>query len=663
MSKEPDWTAVPANTPAPIRKLLRRCLEKDRKQRLDSAADARLEIQDALAPPAADAVVPSVAPPIVKRRGMAVAIAVGVATMVLAAGIAGWMFKPAAPVTVTRFPFTLPEGQAFTNLGRNPLSLSPDGTRLVYVANFRLYLRSLADLEARPIAGTENAANVTSPVFSPDGQSLAFWVGDNTLKTIAVSGGTAVTLCPADNPYGLSWGPGGIVFGQGSKGILRVSKDRGQSEPIAAVKSTELAQAPQVLPDGETLLFTIASGTAADRWDKAQIVTQSLRTGARTIVLTGGADARYVPSGHVVYAVSGVLFAVPFDAKRRTVTGGPVPVVEGVRRGAASGAAHFSVSNTGSLVYVPGPVGSSRMDLAFVDRKGTLEPLKLPPGPYEHPRVSPDGKRIAFGSDEGKDANVYIYELSGAIAMRPLTFGGRNKFPIWSGDGARVTFQSDREGDQGIFWQPADGTGPPERLTKPEPDASHVPESWSPNGEWLLFSETKGVKVRLMLFSLKDRTAAPFGGVEATTFTGATFSPDGRWVAYSGRDIIGRLSAVFVRPFPPTGAKYQVTKDIDAYHSAWAPDGKELSYVGSGGQFATISVTTQPSFTVSTPTPMSLSVSTGTPVLPRNYDITHDGKRFIGVIAAGATQGGSSAAQIQVVLNWTEELKRLMPTR
>ena len=252
--------------------------------------------------------------------------------------------------------------------------------------------------------------------------------------------------------------------------------------------------------------------------------------------------------------------------------------------------------------------------------------------------------------------------MSGASAMRRLTFGGRNKFPIWSGDGARVAFQSDREGDQGIFWQPADGTGTPERLTKPAQGASHLPESWSPNGEWLLFSETKGARVALMLFSLKDRKAASFGGVEATTFTSAAFSPDGRWVAYSGRGIIGEGSAVFVQPFPPTGAKYQVSKDTDGHHAAWTPDGKELSYIPGSGQFATINVTTQPSFTFSTPTPMpppGYPVSTG---VPRNYDITRDGKRFIGVLAAGATQGGSSAFQIQVVLNWFEELKARVPT-
>src|SRR6266566_1544932 len=294
--------------------------------------------------------------------------------------------------------------------------------------------------------------------------------------------------------------------------------------------------APQVLPGGEWLLFTLATAATADGWNRAQIVVQSLKSSERKTLVSGGSDGRYLPTGHLVYALGGVLFAVPFDLPRLVVTGGPVPIVEGVKRSSgSSGTAHFSVSSTGSLVFVPGPasMSSALSDLALVDRNGAVQPLKLPPGPYEYPRLSPDGKRIAVGSDDGKEAIVWIYDLSGVTSMRRLTLGSRNRLPVWSADGERVAFQSDREGDLGLFWQRADGTTTAERLTKPDKDTAHVPESWSPDGKTLLFSVAKGSRYAVAALSLTDKKETPFGGVQSAFPPAATFSPDGRWVAYS----------------------------------------------------------------------------------------------------------------------------------
>ena len=211
------------------------------------------------------------------------------------------------------------------------------------------------------------------------------------------------------------------------------------------------------------------------------------------------------------------------------------PIVKGVSRSTTgtSGVAHFSVSSTGSLVFVPGPASTSsaQLDLALIDRNGPPQPLKLPPGPYEYPRLSPDGKRIAFGSDDGKEAVVWIYDLSGVTSMRRLTLGGRNRLPVWSADGERVAFQSDREGDLGLFWQRADGTTTAERLTKPDKDTAHVPESWSPDGKTLLFSVAKGSSYAVAALSLPDKKVTPVGGIQSAFPPAATFSPDGRWVA------------------------------------------------------------------------------------------------------------------------------------
>ena len=269
----------------------------------------------------------------------------------------------------------------------------------------------------------------------------------------------------------MSWTGDDILWGQPNTGIMRVSASGGKPEVVATVKTDEQAHGPQLLPDGQTVLFTLATGAGAERWDKANIVVQSLKSGERKTVIEGGSDARYVQTGHLVYALGGALFAIPFDPRRLQISGTPVPVVEGVRRAiATTGTAQFSVAANGSLIYVPGPISttSGLLELAVVDRKGMVDVLKLPPGTYDHPRASPDGKRIAFATDDGKDAAIWTYDLSGATSMRRLRFGGRNRFPIWSADGAQIAFQSDRDGDLGIFWQPADGAGTAERLTKAE---------------------------------------------------------------------------------------------------------------------------------------------------------------------------------------------------
>jgi Tol biopolymer transport system component len=362
-----------------------------------------------------------------------------------------------------------------------------------------------------------------------------------------------------------------------------------------------------------------------------------------------------------------------------TPSGGAVPIVEGVRRAAAAannGSAQFGISDTGSLVYIPGPVSTARdqTSVGLFDRKGGSDLLKIQPGAYQLPRMSPDGKRIAFGSDDGREASIWIYELSGTSSMRRLTFEGQghNRFPVWSADSQRVAFQSDREGDLGIFWQRADGNGTTERLTKADEGVSHIPESWAPDGERFLYNAGKGgATTSLWVFSLKDRKAARFDAVESSattsgrTLTAAVFSPDGRWVAYGFQEGQRVSSAVYVQPFPPTGAKYQISKNADAgHHPMWSPDGAELLFNPGQGSLNAVRITTQPSFTVGEAMPVPHPFMSATPNFERPYDISRDGQHFLGLIDAAQTQSGAPAAQqIQVVLNWFEELKARVPTK
>jgi eukaryotic-like serine/threonine-protein kinase len=393
---------------------------------------------------------------------------------------------------------------------------------------------------------------------------------------------------------------------------------------------------------------------------------QSLTTGERTIVHDGGGFGRYAPTGHLLYAIGGTLFAEPFDLKRRKVTGPAVSVVEGVRRpnlvSAAPGSVYYSVSDSGTLMYIPGPLlssGSRQSAVAFFDRStGVVEPLKIRPALYQFPRVSPDGKRVAVATDDGKAADVWIYELSGEVSLRQLTLGGRNRFPVWSGDGHFVAFQSDREGDSGIWWQRADGSLAVERLTIADQGTAHIPESWSPDGRVLLFAEAKGANYTIWTLSFPGRKKARFGDIESPRPPSATFSSDGRWVAYASSDA-SAVPTVFVQPFPATGVKIPIARN--AFHPLWSPDGASLYYRLIGTRSEVVTVKKTPAFSFGTPRAASIEVLRSTGNTPRQFDITPDGKRLIGIVSAGRLEAGE-VSQIHVVLNWFEELKRLVPS-
>ncbi|AMY09517.1 Serine/threonine-protein kinase PrkC [Luteitalea pratensis] len=663
-----DGAALPPATPAAVRRLIARCLEPDARRRLRDIGEARIVLEDPLATSSDEARLTT--GPATRmhpwRRVIAVAIAAAAFT---AAALAGWYLKPSPVLAVTRFAITLPEARDELSVrgpSRASIALSRDGAQLVYASNERLYLRAMSESVAQPIRGSESHQAVLAPAFSPDGRFVVFWaLSDRTLKRIAIAGGAAETICAAENPVGVEWTSDHILFGQLGKGIMRVAPDGGAPTLIAATTDGEQADSPQLLPGGRHVLFTLATGTARDRWDHARIVAQSLATGQRKTLVIGGSAGRYVATGHLVYAVGGTLFARAFDAARLEMKGTAIPVVVGVGRsvGGATGVAQFSVSEEGTLAYVVGPASPtySAGHLALVDRQGQVDYLNLPPGLYESPRASPDGSRIAFGTDDGKEAIVWTFELAGGRAMQRLTSGGSNRFPIWTSDSKRIVFQSDRDGDRALFWQRADGAAAAERLTTPDKGEAHVPESWSPNSDVLLFSVASNAGFAVRILSLGRKTVTSYGAVQSVDPPGAVFSPDGRWVAYTSSAKRGKTT-VHVQPFPATGAKFTLTaRGFDTPHAVtWSADGKELFYDPRPGGFESVSVTTNPSFAFGDPVTTSRSFLSSPPEARRRYDVTPSGQ-FLVVTSTGLPgSGGPPTPQVQVVLNWFQELRQRM---
>jgi Tol biopolymer transport system component len=590
VKSEPDWTALPAKIPSSIRTLLRRCLRKDKRQRISDATDVRIEIEDAIAAPAtAEPNAAAIGTGVLGRRALPLAAGCLLAGSIIT-GLVFWSLRPApAPMPVTRTVITLPTDQRLA-VGENPeVAISPDGRLLAYAAIQgsvqQLYLRAMDSLEARAIPGTDGAVN---PFFSPDGQSLGFFA-EGKLKKVSVNGGGATTLGDAGSGRGASWGSQGAIVFIPSFGapVQELPEAGGTPRPLTRIDKGGYPLWPELLPDGQAMLF--ASGTAPMF---NRIAVQVTGTGEQRILVPvpGSTQPRYAASGHLLYVQGSTLMAAPFDVRRGVLTGEAVPVVENLQVNSADAAAQYSISATGSLVYVSGGIQANRSRLVWVSRDGKEQPLAAPPRDYSFPRISPDGRKVA-ADQEGQ---VWVYEVARNMMTRFTFEGSQNLIPVWTPDGSRIAFMSDKDGIRSVFWQKADGSGGLEKLTSSE--YARGPISWSADGQHLSFNEvnpTTGFDIWVL--DMKDRKAVPF--LRTPFYEVGVFSPDGRWMAYVSNES-GHYE-VYVQPYPRPGGKWQISTD-GGMDARWSANGRELTY-RSGDKMMAVDINTQPAFSASNP--------------------------------------------------------------
>ncbi len=694
---EPEWNSLPANLHGRLREVLQRCLEKEAKNRYSGISDARVDIQKVLADPSGIFARPiSVAE---SRSKLQMALPWIVAVFgILIVGIIVWFLRAPAPERpqVMYFSDEVPEGlQSGSNFG---FAISPDGRKFVYGTDKGFYVRSIDEPEARLIAETDEAP--AQLCFSPDGRWVGYWSrSQRKLKKIALSGGAPIVLCDTGMMVlGAMWHTDDtIVYSQVPDGIMRVPAGGGTPEPLiqadmANIKESGFPMFPQMLPDGKALLYT---SLISQNPLRGQVVVHSLKSGERK-VLFEGLMARYLPTGHLVYALGNLgmrnipevdLFAVPFDIEALKVTGDSVSVLEEF--------VGLAISNSGTLAYISrtalvsksgsetesGRVAEPGRTLVWVDRQGRETPIKEAPSyNYRYPRISPDGTRVCLTAEVKGNMDIWIWGFAEKNLAR-FTFADRgDSVGIWTPDGQRITFTSirgdlllRRGGLTGLFRKPADGTGEVEFLASIS-GKYIMPWSWSSDGKDLVVSaaDASFSKQEISIVSMEgDREAQPLlpqGGQ-------AQVSPDGHWIAYCIRNPDDESTAIYVHPFPNVNnGRWQVSTD-DGNSPLWSPDSRELFYLTGRNTVDAamrVAVETEPTFKHGKPEVLFRGKYIG--YWPDNgtpWDINPDGKRFLMIKGPVATEGVSAPKEstdveplkINIIVNWFEELKQRVPVK
>jgi serine/threonine protein kinase/Tol biopolymer transport system component len=651
---EPDWAALPAKIPSTIRTLLSRCLRKDRRQRISDATDVRIEIEDAIAAPK-DSGATQADSASMSKLPWALAAAVAIIALVTSWG---W-WRATRPVEQSLRPLERldvdlgPDVSLGSPFGADVI-LSPDGTRVVYVSQGRLFTRRLDQPNATELTETQGAF---APFFSPDGQWVAFFT-PGKLEKISVEGGAAIALCDSVAGRGGSWGDDGNIIAalDTNIGLSRIPSAGGQPTSVTELQSGEGNHRwPQVLPGGKAVLFTAIS-TGAAGYDGANIELVSLADHRRKTLVRGGTFGRYLPSGHLIYVNRGTLFAVPFDLDRLEVRGTPSQAMNQVSYTASNGTAQIDFSQTGTLVYRSGGAGGGLVTVQWLDASGKTQPLLAKPDAYQRPSLSPDGNKLAMYTSD-----IWVYEWK-RDTMTRLTFGpARSIYPVWSPDGRYIVFQ----GLGGMFWTRSDGSGKPQPLTQSK--NRQLPYSFSPDGKRLAFHELRPqtqddiwtVPLEIDASGIRAGKPEPFLQTPFDERHGA-FSPDGRWMAYDSNE--SGAYQVYVRAFPDKGGKWQISNSGGG-DPVFSRNGRDLFFRTDDNQIMVASYTVKSnSFVADKPRVWSEKRLANLGVVP-NYDLAPDGKRIVALMPVQTAEGQKEQNHVIFLENFFDEVRRRTATQ
>ena len=682
LKMEPNWQILPPETPMGLRRLLRRCLDKNPRSRLQAIGEARVQIESFLssAPEESAIAQDNSLPRLPEPRRRMVAIA-GATLLVVASALTTWVLTRAAPeeLQAVRFTIVPPAAQLFATIPTTrDLAISPDGTRLVYMGLGGLMVRAIDQLDAVPL---RDIGNVRNPFFSPDGRWIGFFSQSaaGELKRVSPAGGSPLLVSRYSGaPRGASWGPDdSIVFAttDPSSGLLRVSVTGGQPT-VLTTPDTAHGEGdhvfPSVLPGGQAVLFTIAAASGSIQ--NAQVAVLDMKNGQRKVLIRGGSQAEYVKSGHLVYAVSGALTVVRFNLARLEVVGDPVQMID-LSLSGQLGAANFAVSQQGTLVYLPtsaGPQNDLR-SLVWVTRQGREEPIALPRRPYAVARLSPDETRVALDVRE-QSPDIWIWEVGRQTLVRLTNDAAADMSPVWTPNGRRLIWSSARDNDIGnLYWQASDGTGSGERLTTNT--GAQFPTSISPDGtRVLLFAASAQSRRAISTLTLPASSAGLEAGrlqpepllQSSADQQNGEISPDGCWIAYQSNES-GR-SEIYVRPFPKVDAERFLISPNGGTRPAWARNGRELFFLDGDGRLTSVPV--QATATTFRPGAATKILDTryyagfsrrGQDL--RAYDVSRDGQRFLMIKDEAGTGETVTSASMVVVVNWHAELKARIPVQ